>query len=60
ENIIGPKLYYISDSPYDQEVLFENGILYEEVYAGKMRVNPTLSGLFLNFYKRIKSRPANL
>ncbi|MDE2399769.1 MAG: undecaprenyldiphospho-muramoylpentapeptide beta-N-acetylglucosaminyltransferase [Patescibacteria group bacterium] len=37
EKIIGAKLYYISDSPYDKEVLFENGLLYEEVSAGKMR-----------------------
>jgi UDP-N-acetylglucosamine--N-acetylmuramyl-(pentapeptide) pyrophosphoryl-undecaprenol N-acetylglucosamine transferase len=37
ENIIGAKLYYISDSPYDKEMLFENGLLYEEVASGKMR-----------------------
>ncbi|OGI74461.1 hypothetical protein A3D42_01220 [Candidatus Nomurabacteria bacterium RIFCSPHIGHO2_02_FULL_41_18] len=35
ENIIGAKLYYISDSPYDKEMLFENGILFEEVAVGK-------------------------
>ncbi len=28
ENIIGPKLYYISNSPYDREMLFENWMLY--------------------------------
>ena len=49
ENILEPKLYYISDSPYDPEVLFENGILFEEVYAGKMRVNPSVKGRILNF-----------
>lgn len=37
EKIIGAKLYYISDSPYDKEMLFENGLLYEEIAAGKMR-----------------------
>ncbi len=37
ENIIGAKLYYVSDNPYDKEMLFENGLLYEEVKAGKMR-----------------------
>ena len=37
ENIIGAKLYYISDSPYDKEILFENGFLYEEISTGKMR-----------------------
>ncbi|MFA6585719.1 MAG: UDP-N-acetylglucosamine--N-acetylmuramyl-(pentapeptide) pyrophosphoryl-undecaprenol N-acetylglucosamine transferase [Candidatus Paceibacterota bacterium] len=37
EKILGAKLYYISDSPYDKEMLFENGLLYEEVKTGKMR-----------------------
>ena len=37
EKIIGAKLYYISNSPYDKEMLFENGLLYEEVSSGKMR-----------------------
>jgi len=37
DKIIGAKLYYISDDPYDKEALFENGLLYEEVNAGKMR-----------------------
>jgi UDP-N-acetylglucosamine--N-acetylmuramyl-(pentapeptide) pyrophosphoryl-undecaprenol N-acetylglucosamine transferase len=38
EKIIGAKLYYISDTPFDREMLFENNILYEEVKAGKMRM----------------------
>lgn len=54
ENILNPKLFYISDSPYDQAVLFENGILYEEVYAGKMRINPSLKGRLLNFTDKFK------
>lgn len=54
ENIIGPKLYYISNSPYDHEVLFENGINYEEVYAGKMRINPSLRERFFNFFDVFK------
>jgi len=37
DKIVGAKLYYLSDSPYDKEALFENGISYEEVNAGKMR-----------------------
>lgn len=37
EKILGAKLYYMSDSPYDKELLFENGLIYEEVQAGKMR-----------------------
>ncbi|MFA6520267.1 MAG: UDP-N-acetylglucosamine--N-acetylmuramyl-(pentapeptide) pyrophosphoryl-undecaprenol N-acetylglucosamine transferase [Candidatus Paceibacterota bacterium] len=37
EHIVGAKLYYISDSPYDKEVLMENGLLYEGIITGKMR-----------------------
>ncbi len=38
DKILGVKLYYISNSPYDKELLFENGLLFEEVSAGKMRL----------------------
>lgn len=48
ENILGAKLYYISDSPYDKEMLFENGLLYEEVKTGKMRTHVSFKGFFLN------------
>jgi len=37
DKIISAKLYYFSDSPYDKEALFETGLMYEEVGAGKMR-----------------------
>ncbi len=46
ENIIGVKLYYISDSPYDKEMLFENGLIYEEVSAGKMRTYFSIKNFF--------------
>lgn len=37
EKILGTKLYYISDNPYDKEMLLEQGLLYEEISTGKMR-----------------------
>ncbi|MEK7106001.1 MAG: UDP-N-acetylglucosamine--N-acetylmuramyl-(pentapeptide) pyrophosphoryl-undecaprenol N-acetylglucosamine transferase, partial [Patescibacteria group bacterium] len=37
DHVIGAKLYYISDSPYDKELLAENDLLYEEISTGKMR-----------------------
>ncbi len=37
EKIVGAKLYYISDNPYDKELLFENSLVYEEITAGKLR-----------------------
>lgn len=37
DKIIRAKLYYISDNPYDKEMLFENRLLFEQVGAGKIR-----------------------
>ncbi len=37
EKLIGAKLYYVSDNPYDREMLFENELLFEKVGAGKLR-----------------------
>lgn len=50
ENILGAKLYYISDSPYDKEMLFENGLNYEEVLSGKMRTYFSFKN-FLDVFK---------
>lgn len=37
ENIVGAKLYFFSNDPYDREALFENGIIYEQITTGKIR-----------------------
>jgi UDP-N-acetylglucosamine--N-acetylmuramyl-(pentapeptide) pyrophosphoryl-undecaprenol N-acetylglucosamine transferase len=58
EKIIGAKLYYISDSPYDKEELFENGLIYEEIKAGKMRLYFSLknfSDIFKMFFGTINA-----
>ena len=52
ENILESKLYYISDSPYDKEMLFENGLLYEEITSGKMRTYFSLKN-FSDIFKII-------
>ncbi len=38
QKILNMKLYYMSNTPYDSTLLFENGITYVEVPAGKMRI----------------------
>ncbi|MES2930256.1 MAG: UDP-N-acetylglucosamine--N-acetylmuramyl-(pentapeptide) pyrophosphoryl-undecaprenol N-acetylglucosamine transferase [Patescibacteria group bacterium] len=38
QKIVDLKLYYMSDAPYDKRMLFENGIAYVEIPAGKMRL----------------------
>ena len=54
ENILGVKLYYVSNSPYDREMLFENRLLYEEINTGKMRAYSSLKNYLLNFMDAFK------
>lgn len=35
--LVAPKLYYLAPSSFDQKALFENGITYVAIPAGKMR-----------------------
>lgn len=37
ERLITPTLYYLAPSPFDEKALFENGIAYIHIPAGKMR-----------------------
>lgn len=37
KKLVPPRLYYLAPSSFDQKALFENGILYINVPAGKMR-----------------------
>ena len=37
EHIVSAKLYYISDSPYDKELLAENELIFEKIGSGKLR-----------------------
>ncbi|MDP9249296.1 MAG: UDP-N-acetylglucosamine--N-acetylmuramyl-(pentapeptide) pyrophosphoryl-undecaprenol N-acetylglucosamine transferase [bacterium] len=50
EHIIGAKLYYVSDSPYDKELLSQNELAYEQVGAGKMRTYFSFKN-FLDVFK---------
>jgi UDP-N-acetylglucosamine--N-acetylmuramyl-(pentapeptide) pyrophosphoryl-undecaprenol N-acetylglucosamine transferase len=46
EKIVTLKLYYMSDAPYDKRMLFENGITYVQIPAGKMRTYFSLKNFF--------------
>ena len=53
EHILGAKLYYFSDSPYDKEMLAQNGLFYEEINSGKMRTYfsfQNFSDIFKTFF----------
>lgn len=46
EKIIGAKLYYVSNEPYDKQALAENSLQFEAVNAGKMRVYFSVKNFF--------------
>jgi UDP-N-acetylglucosamine--N-acetylmuramyl-(pentapeptide) pyrophosphoryl-undecaprenol N-acetylglucosamine transferase len=37
EHLVAPSLYYLAPDPFDQNALFENGIAYIHIPAGKVR-----------------------
>ena len=51
EKIVQSKLYYVSDTPYDKEALFQNGLTFESANAGKMRTYFS----FRNFFDIFKT-----
>jgi len=50
--LVTAKLYYMSDSPYNEGLLYENGIVFKKNQAGKMRRYFSLLNL-LDFVKTI-------
>ena len=54
ENILGAKLYYFSDDPYDKELLREHGLLFEKVVSGKMEVGGGALSIFAKMVNMIK------
>lgn len=52
EKIIGAKLYYMADTPYDKAALFENSMTFVPVTAGKLRLYFSLQN-FLDIFKTI-------
>lgn len=46
EKIIETKLYFMSDAPYDRQALFENGVEFVSVSAGKLRRYFSLQNFF--------------
>lgn len=45
KNIADTEIYYISDTPYDARALYENGITYRQVPAGKIRSSFSLKSI---------------
>lgn len=46
KKIANVRLYYFSDSPYDEEALFANQITYKEIKTGKLRTYFSIQNFF--------------
>ncbi len=46
--LVPPQIYYFAPAPYDDEALFENGIVFVKIPAGKMRRYKALSNTLHN------------
>ncbi len=54
EHILKSELFYVSNNPYDKELLFENGLKFEPISTGKLRTNFSVKNLLLNFFDIFK------
>ena len=52
QKILPPDVYFFSDQPYNEQALFEQGIKFVEIPAGKLRVYPSLETI-TDFFKTI-------
>ncbi len=50
EKLVEPELFFMSDEPYNQQVLFENKIKFIQASAGKLRRDNSLLSIFKNFF----------
>ncbi len=50
EKLVGIEMFYVSDDPYDKRLLFENGIEYRQIMAGKLRRYFSIQN-FIDFFK---------
>lgn len=51
EKIVGVELYFMSDSPYNERLLFENGIKFKKASAGKLRNYFSFRNYFVDPFK---------
>ncbi|HRZ30203.1 MAG TPA: UDP-N-acetylglucosamine--N-acetylmuramyl-(pentapeptide) pyrophosphoryl-undecaprenol N-acetylglucosamine transferase [Candidatus Paceibacterota bacterium] len=55
EKLVQPSLYFMSDGPYNERVLFENEIKFIKVNAGKLRRDYSSASLIKNFLDLFKT-----
>jgi UDP-N-acetylglucosamine--N-acetylmuramyl-(pentapeptide) pyrophosphoryl-undecaprenol N-acetylglucosamine transferase len=54
--LVKPELYYLSNAPYDEQLLFENEITYKHIFSGKMRTYLSLKN-GIDFFRTLFGIP---
>ena len=58
EKLVAPGLYFMSDSPYNEKLLYDNEIIFKKVGAGKIRLYFSFwnfTDLFKTFFGALKA-----
>ncbi len=53
--LLKPELFYMSTEPFDENLLFENNLIFQRVNAGKLRKSKSLPNLIMNFFDLFKT-----
>lgn len=53
--LLKPDLYFMSNGPFDEALLYENNIKFVSVSAGKIRRKKTIENIILNFFDLFKT-----
>jgi UDP-N-acetylglucosamine--N-acetylmuramyl-(pentapeptide) pyrophosphoryl-undecaprenol N-acetylglucosamine transferase len=59
QNLIKPEMFYLSNSPYDEMILYKNNIQFKHVSAGKMRKYVSVKN-GIDFFKTLIGLPTAL
>ncbi len=55
KHLLNVELFFMSPTPYNEGVLFENNIVYKKNSAGKLRRSGGIANLFSNFFDLFKT-----
>lgn len=50
QKLAQPEMYFFSDKPYNEELLFSSGIIFKQIPAGKLRLYPSFQNV-LDIFK---------
>jgi len=53
EKLVGVEMYFMSDNPYDERLLFENKIIFKKAAAGKLRNYFSLRNYLIDPFKML-------